>query len=271
MASDAGVKQLIWEGTLSRSCHGCGSHRFESKHKEQNAESPQLPGVLIPTLNRGHYRISSLRGCGWRREGGAGRGGGKNKNKPKEISIFSNLSACTETPRRPFLSKSCKLESAARGGNSAVKTHLQHPSRGSRVGRSCKSPTGNTNLPGEGCSNQQPSSPCLPLQAPQVKQQREKLAGRRAVHASWNQPLLSEPIFYPTAPLEISADTTDITTTSTLAILHLNGLSPLYPSTSGAKSLPPDLGAALWDGPNQDRQVIPNPQGEKDWISSPWQ
>lgn len=73
------------------------------------------------------------------------------------------------------------------------------------------------------------------------------------------------------APLEIPADTTDITTTSTLAILHLNGLSPLCPSTSGAKSLPPDLGAALWDGPNQDRQVIPNPQGEKDWISSPWQ
>lgn len=231
----------------------------------QEFSSPRLTVDII--------KISSLRGCGLRREGGAGRGGGKNKNKPKEISIFSNLSACKETPRRPFLSKSwsSKLESAAQAGDSAVKTHLQHPRRGSRAGRSCKSPTGDTNLPGEGCSNQQPSSPCPPLQASQVKQQREKLAGRRAVHASWNQPPLSGPIFYPRAPLEIPADTTGITITSTLAILCLNGLSPLYPSTSGAKSLPSDLGAALWDGPNQDRQIIPNPEGEKDWISSPWQ
>lgn len=130
-------------------------------------------------------------------------------------------------------------------------------------------------LPGEGCSNtQQLSSPCPRLQAHQVKQQREKLADRRALHASWNQPALSGPIFYPRAPLEIPADTTGITHyyfTSTLAILHLNGLSPLYASTSGAKALPPDSGTSLWDSPNQDRQIIPNPQGEKDWVSSPWQ
>jgi len=45
----------------------------------------------------------------------------------------------------------------------------------------------------------------------------------------------------------------------------------LYPSTSGAKSLPSDQIAWLWDGPHQDRQIIPDLQGEKGWISSPWQ
>lgn len=45
---------------------------------------------------------------------------------------------------------------------------------------------------------------------------------------------------------------------SLITISHLpwpfgtwNGLSPLYPSTSGAKSLPPGWGALLWDVPTR--------------------
>lgn len=175
------------------------------------------------------------------REEQAGRGGGKSKNQTKEISIFSNLSAWRETPQRPFLSKtwSSKLESAAQlclrwgqcseNSSPALKqgvqswkelqiSHWRYPiCLGKDVVAQLSLPTS-------------PST--------QVKQQREKLAGRRALHASWNQPALSVPIFYPRAPLEIPADTAGITYycfTSTLAILYLNGLSPLYPSTAGAK------------------------------------
>ena len=55
------------------------------------------------------------------------------------------------------------------------------------------------------------SSAAIPARlSKHARRSRRELAGRRAASASWNQPPLAGPTFYPGAPPEIPADTTGI-------------------------------------------------------------
>ena len=191
----------------------------------------------------------------------AGKGGGKNKNKTKEISIFSKAQCSQGETSEPF-----PFSQPTAANSLTAESALVQPGGDSAMETSSPAPRGVV----EGCFNQQPSSPCPPRQASQTKQQR---AGRRAgcqhqlEPASLRQDQLSTPGHRARSQLILQASLS----WSVPVVWDFSGLSRLHPSTAGASPLPPDNAASLWDGPHRDRGIIPNLQGEKGWISSSWQ